>query len=708
MENLEVLHQYHDEFFADISDDSLIDGSAGKSSSQAFFDMVIELMDDNEVLDELPDYVSYCDNKTGNPILSGYIFNREMFDANAIGNAPLSLFVSCYSQRSTLQIWNKSELTKYINDLKDFYFRCCEEVFVEALAETAPVKSLARDLFKFQNEIKTVHLFVITDAVLSIRKQEPEINDRGIKFIIHVIDLKTLYEFANNELIQDIIYDFTDPDFSNEVECSGIKCLDVSIPSSGYGSYLAVMSGKTLAILYEKYGSRIMESNVRSYLQYKVKVNRDIRNTIKLAPEKFFAYNNGISAIADAVEVENSSIIKMKNFQIVNGGQTTASIHNAYRDKADVSKIYVQVKISELKADTNDKNEMISKIAKYANSQNKINESDFFSTHPFNLRFQSLAKSNRVPESAPNRRTFWFYERSRGSYATEYNHYVSNKKKMEFKNKYPKNQCIKITELAKYLSVWMLEPYKVSKGAQYVTKCFTDKVTELLKNVQSTESIDTYYNAEYFKQAIAKTIIFRQCDSIVKKATWYTGSYKANIVAYSIAFLAYWLNETKQEINFTSIWNIQDISEAFKETLNDLGEAVLNAILVNAGNSNVTEYCKRKDCWDQIKKLGFNFSEKFIAELNVAGVSEKSIQQARKLQKLDNKLVEEINFYKLTPEQCRLIINDAKKDKFFITEEEKRALNNIMLGKSLSSKQISSLKMLFSRMKANDLPTPDL
>ena len=710
MEISEELKQFHQEIYADITADDQ-NGRGGISSGQAFFDEVKEWLDDNEIISDPPDYVSYND-RSGRPILSGCSFDTDLIADDSVSNTSLSLFLSYYSQQSDVPIWNKVDVDRCIKGLKDFFFNCYTDKFVKVLAETEPVMQLVRDIHENQDKIVTVHLYIITDAVLNIRKEVSAFHENGVNFVVHVFDLKFLYELDNNSRTEDLVYDFRDTEFCREVGCNGIKCLDASSSDANYRAYLAVIPGYTLAKLYQMHGPRMLESNVRAFLQNKCKVNRGIRNTIKLEPEKFFAYNNGISAIAEEVVVENSRIVGMKNFQIVNGGQTTASIYSAFvKDKIEeekLNKIQVQVKISEMPKDNPENGSMVANIAKYANSQNKINDSDFFSTHPFNIRFEQLCKDARVPETAKNRGTGWFYERARGSYATHLAFKKKASEQLEFKTKFPKNQCIKTTELAKSLAVWDSVPDIVSKGAQYVTQYFVDKVEQLWGDADSLSNDNPDFNAAYLKEAIAKVIVFKECDSLVSKASWYENSFKANIVAYTISYIADKLKEIGKEVNYLDIWNKQEISSAFKQVLNDLGCRVLENIISLAGKGNVTQYCKKKDCWDKIKQISFSFPEAFMRELNELGASENLIKMARKKQSSDNKLLDEIRLSRLTPQQCRQIQQDAKEERFCISYSENKALQRIIYGRVPNQLQWKAIKDLLIRMKKNGIPIPDL
>jgi hypothetical protein len=59
----------------------------------------------------------------------------------------------------------------------------------------------------------------------------------------------------------------------------------------------------------------------------------------------FLAFNNGLAATAEEIEIgmsENGGFVvkSVNDFQIVNGGQTTASIyHTLKKDKAEISGI---------------------------------------------------------------------------------------------------------------------------------------------------------------------------------------------------------------------------------------------------------------------------------------------------------------------------------------------------------------------------------
>ena len=263
-----------------------------------------------------------------------------------------------------------------------------------------------------------------------------------------------------------------------------------------YTSYLAVINGKLLADMYIKYGSRLLEGNVRSFLSVRGKINKGIRNTIRDHPELFFAYNNGIVVTATDIEVKNTStglkIKKFTNLQVINGGQTTASIANAVlQDNAEdkVNCINVPMKLTVVNAQR--ANEMIPNIARYANSQNKVDESDFFSNSPFHVRIEELSrKVYAPPANGIPYETIWFYERAKGQYTQEQMKLTKSEKRNYIKLR-PKKQVIKKIDLAKYLMSYNQLPHIVSKGNQYNMRVFADKIEKIWKK-DNTISIKLY------------------------------------------------------------------------------------------------------------------------------------------------------------------------------------------------------------------------
>lgn len=417
-----------------------------------------------------------------------------------------------------------------------------------------------------------------------------------------------------------------------------------------YSSYLAVIPGKILSDLYLEYGSRLLEGNVRSFLTVRGKVNKNIQNTIKNYPEMFFAYNNGIAATATEIETEVTTlglqITKIKDLQIVNGGQTTASIANTIlnsKEKINIDNLYVPMKISVLEHSMSER--IIPKISEYSNSQNPIAASDFFSNHPFHIRMENFSRKILAPAVNGNQfQQYWYYERTRGQY---------NQGKMKFKpkssqlrqyeSKYPPKQVIKMVDLAKYMEIYEGSPDKVSKGTQAYVKCFAEKIKK-----QWSKS-DVQYNEFYYKRVVALAIIFLKTDEIIKETDWWREkrSYKANVVAYTMSIIFEYIRENKKgyEIDFLKIWDLQDVYPTLERQIKQLCTDVYKFITSDDRlTENVTEWCKKEICWERAKHINWNIQNEFLDTLVSETIINEKIKEAKSFQKISNE-IDTLNFF---------------------------------------------------------------
>ena len=313
------------------------------------------------------------------------------------------------------------------------------------------------------------------------------------------------------------------------------------------------------------------------FLQARGNVNRGIRNTIANNPEMFFAYNNGITATAESIETVESPngllLTDMRNFQIVNGGQTTASIHAALRNKdVDLDRVFVQMKLSIVDPDR--ALEIVPKISEYANSQNRVSAADFFSNHPFHVRMEGFSRRLYAPSRDGSfRESKWFYERARGQYQDARTR-LSQTDRRKFDLEYPKKQVFTKTDLAKFLNVWRGKPDTVSKGAQ---KNFAD-FASFIGSEWNRRPDD--FNEVYYREAVAKVIVFKSVEQLVTEQPWYQGGYRANVVAYTIAKLAHDVAQREESINFDRIWRAQGISLGLREALT-VGFEAVHAVIVD-------------------------------------------------------------------------------------------------------------------------------
>jgi hypothetical protein len=375
-----------------------------------------------------------------------------------------------------------------------------------------------------------------------------------------------------------------------------------------------------------------------------------MRETIKSAPDKFFAFNNGITATAEDARFVSKNdglyLTYLKNFQIVNGGQTTASLYSAaIKDKYDVSKIYVQMKLTIVSPE--EANELIPYISRYANSQNKVSEADLFSNHPFHRRFEEF--SRRIvasPKPGSVISTKWYYERARGQYIND-QAYKTDGDRKKFQALNPSDQKLSKTDLAKYINTFDAIPHIVSRGAQFNFSKFAEKVAE------AWGQSDTNISEGYFRAAVAKAIFFKRLEKLVQnqKDSWFNG-HRANIVTYCLALIANKAKLEKKAINFELIWKNQSIPIAIEPYLLELAKHV-NDLLKDDRRpvGNIDSYAKTEGFWITAK----NACEVNLGRLvDILADQSEVIEQKRddkKLQKLTTSLQDEITVRSVTKEK---------------------------------------------------------
>lgn len=571
-----TLSEFHQDFLQSILSNA---EASGIMKPQSFFELVCD--DLVSVGDLTNDYTQAEYTKRGMEV-HGYDFDAE--------RKILTLLNHQFFQEDEIQTLTKSQIDIKFSRLRTFFSKC-REAFYRNLEETSEAHSMAFNIYRLldKKDIQKVRLMILTDGKTTRTLIElPSIVEDGIQFDFRVIDIDYLHK----------IYESSSDTAHFDVDVD-LPCLKVNDENNSYQSYLTVIGGDELVRIYEQHGQKLFEQNVRTFLQFRGNVNKGLRNTIECKPEMFFAFNNGITATAAEVQIgADNHIKKIENFQIVNGGQTTSAIYAAKKtSNLDVSKIAVQMKLSVVKQQEN-QDEFVSRVAEYANTQNKINNSDFFSNSPFHKDMKEY--SNRVYAPAIGgiqRRTHWFYERVRGEYLNS-QAYLKPDAKKKFLIENPKSQVVDKTLLAKTENVWRQRPDLVSKGAQESFKKFADEITSMLEkdSLAITES--------FFKDAVARVILFRSVEKIVTKASWYDGGFRAQTVAYTISYLSHLVTKTGKHLNFNLVWENQGLPESLTSCLEIISEHVYDKIThPAAGYANITQWTKNPSCWHSVREM---------------------------------------------------------------------------------------------------------
>lgn len=516
----------------------------------------------------------------------------------------VDLFITIYRTGEEIPVIYKKEIDQAVTRIINFFRKATYNNYEDDVAESSPIFEFAHTLGSYQelkDNLVRVNAFILTNG--EYKGEIPQSTSlNGNKIFYRILDINYLFQVSEASHVP-IEIDFDE-------EKAMVPCLPASTDNEEYQAYVAIIPGTCLASLYERFGSRLLEQNVRSFLQFNGKINKGIRETIKTEPHLFFAYNNGLAATADHIELDESGhfISRINNLQIVNGGQTTASIYYTQKkDKADISRIYVQMKISVIKKQEQF-SEIVSRISKYANTQNKVNDADFTANNQALIEFEKLSRYILTPMSSDSPlQTFWFFERARGQYKTLRQKEGFTKSRQDaFDKKYPKGQVLTKTDIAKYLNAYeevyegkklVIGPHIVARGNEKnYARFINNNLPENLKKI----------NNVYFEDTIAKAILFKTADKRygTKASDVHIGELKNVTVPYTIALLT---RITDGKLDLYKIWKAQQLSPALSDFIFDLMIQVNEFIIKNSVGSHYIEWAKKEECWDKVKGHTFAY-----------------------------------------------------------------------------------------------------
>ena len=466
------------------------------------------------------------------------------------------------------------EISTAFKQTLQFYEASCSGPHERIEPANTDAGDLARRIFdlRARGQIGVLRLVLVSDGIAPLAPLDIRRASDNTRVIVNTFGIEELYYVLHEGLTNDDIM----IDFLKEVG-QPLACLKASFAGSSYDAYLVAIPGSVLENTYEKYGARLLEHNVRAFLGVRGRktVNAGLRNTILEDPSSFLALNNGIVAIADEIELSRATagalgIRSLRGFQIVNGGQTTASLHRAKtQDGASLDGIMVAAKIIKVDRDNFDK--MVAAVSRSANSQNTVQPADFSSNDPFHVALERLANDTWLNDGHSR----WFYERARGGYAA-------------FGSDIPVERRFTKTDMAKYLNAWDGFPYYVSYGNQKNFEYFMQRLKE---EHPDGLQLDT----AWFKAFIGKAIVFRAAQKIVQAKNF--PSYQANVVAYTVAVLAW---ETHGVIDFDLLWTRQAISPELTVLIDRCASLIDQALRSTAENRVPSEWAKRSECWDKI------------------------------------------------------------------------------------------------------------
>lgn len=546
----------------------------------------------------------------------------------------LDLFITYYKNEYDYNI-TKDDYTKSLNQIKRFINSALKRHIDYIDKAHTELYHLIGAIGKQGKEFDRINVYFLINGFSNHEKEKIEIADADV--FVHTWDVTRLFKINESNSVHEPI----EIEFDSFTEDGkGLQCLQVPSIDEMYDCYLAIVPGEILAKLYKEYSNELLESNVRAFLGQAGKFNKGIRDTIRTKPQMFLPYNNGITATAESVEtkiIDNQLVItKLNDFQIVNGGQTTASLYHTQKKfkDADLSKIFVQMKLTVIK-DKEQKNIVVPNISRFANSQNKVSELDLSSNNPYFIQIENLSRKKYVvnPENK-NQSLLWFFERANGQYRETLNKQTPAQQK-KFKEQNPSNLKFVKSDIAKFINGWELEPHYVAQGSQKNFIHYTKKITDLVsKNKLPGEN--------YYRKLIANAILFKTIDQLFgRKGINAIGdtSLKALSVAYTVSYFHYLTNN---RIDLWKIYEEQKIDDFVKNHLSKLLGFVYNHIITEASGSLISEYAKRQSSWEKLKNT--SYSEDLIKTLNSYLISEEERNLRENEKEIDTNSVEDSVF----------------------------------------------------------------
>ena len=529
---------------------------------------------------------------------------------NSDSDLSLVLVLSDFRDGQELESQALSTFRSYLEKGRRFFMSCLKDSFrfEELRCADESVISLADYIFENRESIFDVTIIGITNTRITSRNNTLVISENSkYDYLFHydVWDFNRYDKIHSSTLGRESV----DIDFVNDYELrGGLKALTADTRSPGMASYLFVLPGQVLYTMYEQWNERLLEQNPRTFLQFSTKVNKGLKNTLNKNPDRFFSYNNGITAVASGVDYDalSGSILSIKNFQIVNGGQTTASIYNCARNAKKknelffLDRVFVMVKMTVIE-DPDKAMEIIPKISEYSNTQNKVSSSAFSIHHEYHKKMEEYSRKIWAPASS-GQETHWYYERVQGQYKNAINLCKTPSEKKLFERQNPKNQMFKTVDLAKYVLAFDKRPDIVCKGAQ---KCYAEFCRDVLKADKDSDEIQKYdgtLNEGLFKENCAKALIYKALEKRQGNGVRFVS------VPYIIASVINNLEKKGFILNFDYVWKKQWDNDALFDLLAAYDKTVLDCITSSMpqNTSLLSEWAKKPECWRIVEKINLN------------------------------------------------------------------------------------------------------
>lgn len=623
----------------------------------------------------------------------------DAYSVDVVSNTT-NLLIADYNPNEIETITNEK-----INNLSQLmlnFFENSLKGFFTGTEQSAVYTQAAFEIRRYLDSVDKIHLFIVSTNKISERVKnlllQPFIyQGKVFKVKLDVIDFNRIYKTrAESFEKEDLIIE------TEKYGVKGIPCIKADLGTSTYDSYLAVIPGEFLADIYDDYSSQLLESNVRSFLSFRGGINKGIRGTILNAREKFFTYNNGISATAKSIECqyfegEGLLITKLTGFQIINGGQTTASLASTrIKDKASLKNIYVQMKLTVVKEDDP---EFVRNIAKYANSQNKVTSADLNSNHPYYTRIEDFSRKIFAPAVNGNPyQELWFFERARGQYEQPMIKMTTKKQRDDYQKIRPKDKKFTKTDLAKYYNSAMMYPQDVSWGAEVNSTKFQERLEK------AWEKDNSVFNEYHYKELIGMAIVFKSLEKIISQQTWYieNKAYRPQLVTYTFSKFVYEVKKLNYNVDYKSIWDKQAIPVEMEKEFEKISKLAYDNMYGDREISNISSYCKTKNCWERLQQMPYTLSPEIKKCLISNEDRQIDMTRAKKEQKNDTNIDYAVEIYKLGEKYWQNLITKATEQRVLNYQEIEFldcARKSCLTGRIVTNKQAATIKKIVDQLK---------
>ena len=240
------------------------------------------------------------------------------------------------------------------------------------------------------------------------------------------------------------------------------------------------VSAFSIKELYAIHSTNLLSRNLRYFVK-KRDIDASINDTINRSPDTFWFKNNGLTIICDDFTITGKEV-KLKNFSIVNGGQTTTLLHKSKEINKEHD-FYLPCKIIRTVGETEDDKNLFSlEIAKATNSQKAIKQIDLKANAPEQVRFGYAMRNAGI-----------FYQTKRGESIPK-----------DYREDYKNTDLVEVGKLC-LAGMFQLPGSSRSKPSnlymeKYYNPIFNENQDQVCALVKELLYIDNYYRKQFIQK----------------------------------------------------------------------------------------------------------------------------------------------------------------------------------------------------------------